>query len=215
MADNSEPNLINEIAGMIDAKLAATHVSMPARILTYDESEQRATVQPIVRRYYTNEEDARIAERLPAIEGVPVAFPGAGEYGITFPLSAGDTVLLVFGECSLDKWLAYGGSDVDPDDPRRNAISDAVAYAGLRPFSNPSTQVDDSAMVVAGIMLKLGDKDASKIPATVAELQAVISWVAAHTHLYAPGPGTAIATPVRTNVAAAPTPVGASKVRMT
>lgn len=162
MANVSNPQLISSLSRMIDAKLAAVHVSMPAKIISYNSAKQRAVVQPVVRRYYTSEEGVQIAEKLPAIEGVPVTFLGAGEYSLTFPLAAGVTGLLVFGECSLDKWLTTGASDVDPDDPRRNALSDAMFYPGLRSFADATAQVADDAMVIGAPEVRIGSKDADQ-----------------------------------------------------
>lgn len=162
MANTSTPKLISALSRMMNAKIAAVHISMPARVLAYDQVKQRATVQPVIRRYYTSEQGERVAEKLPAIEGVPVHFQGGGEYSSTFPLAKGVTGLLVFGECSLDKWLTTGASDVDPDDPRRNAISDAVFYPGLRSFADATDQVHESAWVLAAPELKLGSKSADQ-----------------------------------------------------
>lgn len=215
MAETTVPNLIQALGRMTDARLEAAHFAMPASVIAYNSAEQRATVQPIIRRYYTSEEGKQVAEAYPAIEGVPVSFPGSGSFSVTWPLAVGDKVFLIFSEGSLDKWLTYGGRDVTPDDPRRNDFSDAVAYPGIRTFNAPTKQVDSAAMVIAGIMLKLGDKDASKVPATVAELQSVISWVASHTHLYAPGPGSPTPTGPGSNAGVPPAITGALKVRMT
>jgi hypothetical protein len=70
-------------------------------------------------------------ESLPVITDVPVVFPGAGDYSVTFPIAKGDTVLLIFAEGSLDQWLTKGG-EVDPQDDRRFSLTDAIAIPSLR-----------------------------------------------------------------------------------
>jgi hypothetical protein len=102
---------------------------------SYDSATQKISAQPLIKRGYTDETGERIAERLPIITGVPVVFPGGGGYRVTFPIAKGDTVLLIFSEASLDKWLAHGG-DVDPNDDRRHTLSDAIAIPGLRDFAH-------------------------------------------------------------------------------
>lgn len=157
------PTIAQSLATVFDSRLAALHVAMPARVESYDASQQRATVQPLTRRAFIAEDDSRTPEKLPPIEGVPIIFPGAGAYKITFPIAKGDIVMLLFAEGSIDKWLTTGAVDVDPDDDRRNALSDAVAIPGLLPFKNPSDQVDDDAMVISAPELKLGSKDATEL----------------------------------------------------
>ena len=152
--------LIDAIGFVIDEALIQTHVSMPGKVLSYDSSEQRATVQPIVRVGVVGEDDERTSEKLPPIEGVPVIFPGAGSIKIIWPINAGDIVNLVFSECSIDKWLNSGASDLDPDDDRRNDLSDAVAIPGLLPFKNASDHAHATDLVLAAPGIRLGSNTA-------------------------------------------------------
>ena len=67
---------------------------------------------------------------------VPVCFPGSGGWKVTFPISKGDTGLLIFCSRSIDRWLSEGGS-VDPQDDRTHDLSDAVFVPGLTDFAHP------------------------------------------------------------------------------
>ena len=89
-----------------------------------------------------------------------MCFPGSGAFPETFPLKAGDTVLLVFSSSSIDRWLSLGG-EVDPIDDRRHHITDAMAIPGLRSMNAalPSTALDPNARVIGG-PIKLGDNTA-------------------------------------------------------
>jgi hypothetical protein len=71
----------------------------------------------------------------------------AGDAFISLPLKRGDYVGLLFSERSLDIWLATGGT-VDPKDPRKFDISDAVAYPGIYPFSMPPVGADADNIVI-------------------------------------------------------------------
>lgn len=179
----NSPTLIQGFAQMLDSRLEALHVAMPGRVESYDASQQRAAVKPLIRRAAISEDDTRVAESLPVIEGVPVIFPGAGAFKITFPISKGDIVWLVFGEGSLDKWLDKGGSDVDPDDDRRNALSDAVAIPGILPFSDASDQTADGAMVLSGAEIRAGSKDATDPVVLKSEFDTLQAKYDTHTHL--------------------------------
>jgi hypothetical protein len=111
---------------------------MPGRVETYDPATQRASVAPLVKDVEVDDEGARTARDFPVITGVPVVFPGAGGFRVTFPVQAGDLVLLVFSDRSLDKLLASSGAEaVDPIDPRQHDLSDAVAIPGLHTFGSP------------------------------------------------------------------------------
>lgn len=117
-------------------------VSMPGRVESYDESRQCANVQPLLKERVEDIDGTVKIESLPVINRVPVIFPGAGGYQLRFPVKAGDIVLLVFGDRSVDKWKSQGG-EVDPVDLRQHNISDAVCIPGLHSFTgNPAQAID-------------------------------------------------------------------------
>lgn len=118
-----------------ESLLADLHTSLPGKVVKYDPSTQKADVQPLIKERYADENGAMQARELPVIPAVPVQFPGAGGYRITFPVNVGDTGLIVFSEASLDKWLVSGGT-VDPADDRRHDLTDAVFLPGLRDFGH-------------------------------------------------------------------------------
>lgn len=124
------------LAAILNAVKAQTfadlRVSMPARVEKYDDATQLADVQPLLKESYVDEEGERAIARLPVITNVPVVFPGGGGMRITFPVRAGDTVMLVFSDRSIDSWLAQGG-EATPEDERRHHLSDAIAIPGLHP----------------------------------------------------------------------------------
>lgn len=135
------PQLSDVFNTYIELALEDVHVSMPGRVLSYDKSSRRATVKPLVKRSRTVD-DQLVTEALKAIPDVPVVFPGLGPYGLSWPVNAGDTVLLVFASCSLERWLTGNGAEVDPQNPRRHKLGDAMAIPGLRAFGDPA---DDPA----------------------------------------------------------------------
>lgn len=144
------PITLNDAIGLaIDFKLNNLHTALPASIVNYDYTTQKANVQPLLNKFWT---DANIGNppppsQMPIINNVPVIFPRAGGASLTFPVSAGDTCLLLFIERSTDLWKTQGGQ-VTPDDNRKFDLSDAVAIMGLFPFTETSSATNNTDMLL-------------------------------------------------------------------
>lgn len=106
---------------------------LPGRVESYDQASHTADVQPLSANVYEGEDGERVAERLPVHPSVPVVFPSGGGYRLVFPISAGDTVMLVYASRSMSEILtSSSGEEVVPADARRNHLSDPVAIPGFR-----------------------------------------------------------------------------------
>jgi hypothetical protein len=139
---------------------------------------------------------------------------GAGAYKITFPVAAGDIVLLCFAQTSLDNWLQLGGV-VDPQDSRKFDLSDAIAIPGLLSFNQATSQVADGALVIAAPEVRIGSSAATEFVALQSEVKAIRDDLEGHTHSYTPalhpaGAGTGT-TGSHTGI---PNPSGSSKVKV-
>lgn len=130
------PTMAEVILAAIESRLMEVHTGIPAKVTRYDAAKQLIDAAPLIKTRFFNENGESIVEALPVVTNVPVIFPGSGNFGMTFPVAVGETVWLAFSEASLDKWKSQGGT-VDPLDPRKHALADAVAMVGLRPFSSP------------------------------------------------------------------------------
>ena len=171
---SQSPTFAEVLRTAMDSHTADLHVAMPGRVESYDSTNQSVSVQPLIRRGYTGEDGERAVESLPVITGVPVVFPGTGGVSITWPVAAGDTVLLVFSESSIDKWLSRGG-EVDPLDDRKHTLSDAIAIPGLRDFANPvpPAGIHSTAMVITAPLIHAGGTDSLALKSDVSALK---SW---------------------------------------
>lgn len=165
-----------------DSLMAELRVSMPARVVAYDEAKQLVDVQPLLKETRRDAAGKELVEDLPLLLSCPVVSP----YRIRGPIEKGDIVWVLFADRSIDQWLARGGRDaVDPVDPRRHHLSDAVAIPGVfhDVAGKPSIHFTETT-------LNLGEANpadfialASKV---LAELNAIRTAFNTHTHPTAP-----------------------------
>lgn len=100
-------------------------VAIPAIIVQFDSQKQTASVQPAIKDTLQG-----IFTALPELSDVPVQFPRAGGYSLTFPVKAGDECLLVFSDMCIDGWWQSGGVQ-NQAEKRRHDLSDACAILGI------------------------------------------------------------------------------------
>ena len=160
------PNEVKTIIkGWMDSRVSKIHTAMPGRVVSYDPSTNRASVQP--NGYYKSEDGRNI--QYPIIHNVPIQFPmgQGGTAGITFPINAGDGCLLVFSETQNDDFL--GGNKGDSEDSRRHSLNDAIAIPGVYAGAAPSnvSHPGDVCVFKGGTMLRISDGSVSITGATL------------------------------------------------
>lgn len=173
---------------------AVVNVCLPGVVTAYDKTTQSASVH-IVPCFRRKDPLTKTVEpyQPPDIHGVPVAFPGAGDFSVTWPLAVGDTGMIFFSDRSMDEWKSVGGTDSEPQDLRRHNLTDAIFVPGLRSFAEavPADGVDDDAMVLGAPEIKLGSSAASDFVALASlvrtELDAIWTAFDGHSHTYIPG----------------------------
>ena len=140
-----EVTLVSLIKQHIDDNLEQLHTSLPGRIESYDAATQKANVKPLLKVPNLDENGETSYLSIPVITDVPVVFPGANGFRCTFPMTKGDTVLIMFSESSLDSWLSTG-KESEPNAGTRHDISDAFILPGLNPFSSPLSNAPTTTM---------------------------------------------------------------------
>lgn len=122
-------------AAQIEGRLKDLHTCLPGIIASFDPATQTASVQPAIKRIFTE----RGAVNLPLCVDVPVAFPGGGDFFLTFPVKPGDECILLFSERAIDNWHVSGGTQ-PPAEYRMHDLSDGIAIVGLN--SQPKKLAD-------------------------------------------------------------------------
>jgi len=115
--------------------------------------KQTATVQPAITENVRQGQDEAKPMQLPLLTDVPVFFPRAGGYCLTFPVKPDDECLLVFSDMCIDGWWQSGGVQ-DQVETRRHDLSDAQALLGIT--SVPKAVKNYS---IKSVMLRNEDKD--------------------------------------------------------
>lgn len=130
---------------VLASREADAHNSLPGIIRTYDAGNQTAEIEIALTNPVESAsdeiEDAR--ETYPVLVSVPVAFPRAGAFFLHWPLTRGDSVLLVFNDLDPGAWR-QSGSVSDPGTPTRNSLSYACAIPGYYPRNNPMPHADST-----------------------------------------------------------------------
>lgn len=110
---------------MTENYIQNARVAIPAMIVRFDPQKQTASVQPAIKDTLQGQSVA-----LPELSDVPVQFPRAGGYSVTFPVKEGDECLLVFSDMCIDGWWQSGGIQ-NQAEKRRHDLSDACAILGI------------------------------------------------------------------------------------
>lgn len=118
----------------ISSRLANVWTALPATVTSWSPSGT-VSVQP-----FPAVDLDGVAQAMPSLSSVPVAYPSGAGGSLTYPLRAGDTVILIFSSSPLATYRETGSTG-DPVDVRRFDLSDAwcIPVAG---GARPTAQTD-------------------------------------------------------------------------
>lgn len=195
------PTLTQLLKQAIENRLLDVHTALIAKVESYDAAKQQVSVSPVLKRTIKTLDDETVQEQLPILSEVPVLFPRAGGYFISFPIQPGDFVQLVFNESNIDEWNANSS----PNDiySERFGLQGAVAIPGVSPESKPLSGAHKMNFVagkdngvqlhIDGEKIRLGSADASEALAIASRVEAEVNKIitAFNTHVHA---GNGVAT---------------------
>ena len=118
----------------LESAQAQMWTALPGIITAVDLAAQTCTVQPAITGEVEDSGGQTKAVQLPLLVDVPLVFPRAGGFALTFPVRAGDECLVVFSCRCIDGWW-QGGSVSPPAESRMHDLSDGFAI--LAPTSQP------------------------------------------------------------------------------
>lgn len=138
--DNSSTTSNAEQA--VHEALISLRVASPAIVRSFD-GRQTVTVQIVI-----SGEDSDGSEMpIPLLVDVPVQFPRAGGFALTFPIAAGDEGLVVFADRCIDGWFSSGAAGIPPDH-RQHDLSDAMFIPGISSLKRVISDFRNDAIVM-------------------------------------------------------------------
>lgn len=99
-------------------------------VVSFDSNTQTATVQIDVLRQIVDAGQIKNVP-YPLLTDCPVHFPGGGDFSLQFPVTAGDTCLVLFNDRDIDLWFKTG-NNVSPNTSRAHDLSDGLVLVGFR-----------------------------------------------------------------------------------
>ena len=178
----------------VENRLLDVHTAIVARVESYNSEEQTVDVQPQLKRMLEGKDGEQVFEELPIIADVPVLFPRAGGFFISFPIKEGDFVQLFFNESPISDWWNQEETNIET---ARHSLGGAVAIPGVYPKEESLQDISTENMVLgkengAQIHLlkneiKLGGKDSKEALAfakpVLSALKAIIKEIGSHKHM--------------------------------
>jgi hypothetical protein len=191
---NQIPTLTQVLNQAINNRLLDLHTALIARVESYDPAKHQVSVSPVLKRAIATLNGDVVEEQLPIISEVPVLFPRAGGFFISFPIQVGDFVQLVFNESSIDTWVTETSSMIGSGE--RFTLQGAVAIPGVYPEAKALVSAhktnfvagkDDGVQLhIDGDKIKLGSDKASEALAIASkveqELEKIQSAFNSHSH---------------------------------
>lgn len=132
-------NIMNEMSFRI-------RCAIPCIVQSFDSTKGTVECQPAIRERMIMEDGTIRYISLPLLLNVPVVYPIASGFSMTFPLSQGDEVLVVFSDLSIDNFWQFGNLQ-NPVEARRHDLSDGIAIPCKLSLQNRQTVSVNSASI--------------------------------------------------------------------
>tara|TARA_R110001606_G_scaffold44813_7_gene116989 strand:+ start:2666 stop:3403 length:738 start_codon:yes stop_codon:yes gene_type:complete len=131
------------IEGYVRSGQLSTRTNFPGKVTDFDPVKQTASVQPQIKATLGSGDTVS----LPVLIDVPVLFPRAGGFSMTFPVEIGDEVWISCSDRDFSSWLQLGGMQ-KPDSKKLHSLDSAVAHLGLYNQTNVIETFNDTDMVL-------------------------------------------------------------------
>jgi len=130
-----------------DGRQVRMWTALPGIVTAVDFSKMTCSVQPAIQASVVNEDGSSTRVNLPLLLDVPIVFPSAGGFTITFPLAINDEVLVIFSSRCIDAWWQSGGVQRAME-ARMHDLSDGFAIPGPKSVPNVIGSISSTALQI-------------------------------------------------------------------
>ena len=157
--------LIELLSESIENRVSDIFTALVGNVVSYDSGTQTAQVQ-LSTKFPRKDRNGEIKFiSFPILQDVPICFPRAGSYSLTFPISDGSGVLVVFTQLDPAKWRESGESDTVPQLVKLHSIGSGFALPMVAPRTATLIGASEPAMVIQGDEIRLGAAAAADVDA--------------------------------------------------
>lgn len=142
----NQPTLASLVELLQKNIMSCLNCHQVGEIVSFNAAKQTAEIS-VKMTYVVND---KIME-YPLLLDCPCIVLGGGKGRITFPISAGDSCVVLFNDRDIDNWYA-SGQTMNPRTDRKHSFSDAIAIVGLHNNLNKITDY-----LTTGTELKYGN----------------------------------------------------------
>lgn len=121
--------------------------SLPCIVRSVNFSQMTVNAQPTVQGFKINEDGSKTFINYPVLEDIPIVFPSAGGFTITFPIQPGDEILVVLSARCIDFWW-QSGQIQNSIETRMNDLSDSFAIPGVKSLPNIIPGISNSGVQI-------------------------------------------------------------------
>lgn len=143
-------NMVDILETFLQSRFSDLHTSIPGKIVSYNETTERAIVQPLVKLHRKIGEKIVSVEIQP-IENVPVMMLHTSQFKLKVPIKKDDGCEIRFSEVGIGNFLNGNGSVVAPDDISKFSLTDAYCIPGLwgnnLPTNSPTIEVTEAGQL--------------------------------------------------------------------
>ena len=125
------------------------YTALPAKV-TAVHSNGTLDAQPTIQGRVQKADGTFIWQNLPLCINCPILYMGGGGFVATFPITAGDEVLLIFASRCIDAWWQQGGIQQQLS-PRVMSLEDGFALCGPRSQANLVPNLNAATMQVRSL----------------------------------------------------------------
>ena len=158
----NDPDLKSLLSQMVQGVFYGLNCHQLGTIVSFDSTKQTAVVSiNVLRTVPDNSVTPAVFKTVPypQLLDLPVFIASGGTGALTFPITAGDTCLVLFNDRDIDTWFSTGGVSA-PNSQRAHDLSDGLALVGFRSMANllADYQTDRVRLAYGATLLDLKDK---------------------------------------------------------